>query len=260
MVLELASPQSWKELSEKQLVYISRLMTGRQLSPEELQTCAFVRLAGIRVHHRHSGSWLCKHGKRLFTLSPEQVLSFSRQFAWLTSGIGEVTPLSAMEGFPHVNARLQETPFKQYLACENNYQAFIHTKNEDFLRRLAACFYCVDGLEFSDGRAIENARKFDKTPFHILYTVFLWYYGLKSVFRQHFPCLFRKVESVMEDGQPRAPDMRGQIDGMIRALTGGDITKTGAVAATETWTALAELNAKAREYRELEASMNRYKK
>jgi hypothetical protein len=72
-----------------------------------------------------------------------------------------------MEGFPHVNARLQETPFKRYPACENSYRAFIHTKNEDFLWRLDACFYCVDGLEFSDGRAIENARKFDKMPFHL---------------------------------------------------------------------------------------------
>jgi hypothetical protein len=29
---------------------------------------------------------------------------------------------------------------------------------------------------------------------------------------------------------------------------------------TDTWTALAELNAKAREYKELEARMNKYKK
>jgi hypothetical protein len=99
--LNLHPRNPWKELSEKQPVYISRLMTGRQLSPE-------------------------------------QELSFSRQSAWLTSGIGEVTPLSTMEGFPHVNARLQETPFKRYPACENSYRAFIRTKNADFLRRPAA--------------------------------------------------------------------------------------------------------------------------
>jgi hypothetical protein len=64
----------------------------------------------------------------------------------------------------------------------------------------------------------------------------------------------------MEDDQSRAPDMRGQIDGMIRALTGGDIIKTGAVTVMETWTALAGLNAKACEYRELEAGINGYEK
>jgi hypothetical protein len=64
----------------------------------------------------------------------------------------------------------------------------------------------------------------------------------------------------MEDDQSRAPDMRGQIDGMIQALTGGDIIKTGAVAVMETWTAPAGLNAKAREYGELEVCMNGYEK
>jgi hypothetical protein len=260
MILDLTAPKSWKELSEKQLVYISWLMTNRQLSPAELHTYAFVRLTGIRIRHRHSGYCLCEYQKRLFTLSPEQILSFSQQFAWLTSGIGEITPLAAMNGFPHVDARLQNTPFKQYLACENNYQAYIHTKNILYLHRLAACFYDTDGLGFSDSRAVENAGKFAKMPFHILHTVFLWYYGLKSVYQQHFPYFFQKTETILEDEKPQAPDMREQINGMIRTLTGGDVTKTGAIVETDTWTALAELNAKAREYKELEARMNKYKK
>jgi hypothetical protein len=46
---------------------------------------------------------------------------------------------------------------------------------------------------------------------------------------------------------------------MIRALAGGDITKTGAVAGTETWTAPSGLNTKACEYRELKAGINGYK-
>jgi hypothetical protein len=260
MVLDLTTPKSWKELSERQLIYIGWLMTNRQLSPTELQTHAFVRFTGIRIRHRHSGYWLCEHKKRLFTLSPEQIFSFSRQFTWLTSGIGEITPLATLKGFSHVDVRLRNTPFKQYFACENNYQAFIHTKNTDFLQRLAACFYDVDGLEFSDERAIKNAGKFDKVPFHILHTVFLWYYGLKSVFQQHFPYFFQKVESIMEDDWPQAPNMREQINNMIRTLTGGDVTKTRAIADTDTWAALAELNAKAREYKELETRMNKYKK
>jgi hypothetical protein len=46
--------------------------------------------------------------------------------------------------------------------------------------------------------------------------------------------------------------MRKQIDNMIRTLTGGDVTKTEAIYTVDTWTALAELDAKALEYKELE--------
>jgi hypothetical protein len=248
----LTAPKSWKELTEKQLIYISWLMTSRQLTMAELQTYAFVRLTGIRVRHQHSGYWLCEHGKRCFTLSPEQILSFSRQFQWLTTGIGEISPLAKLKGWSHVNNRLEDTPLKQYLACENNYQAYIHTKNPVYLRRLAACFYRPPyALDFSDAAAIENSDWFRRVPFHIMHTVFLWYYGLKSVLHQNFPYFLQKVETILEDEKPEAPNMREQINNIIRALSGGDVTKTGAIMDTETWTALAELNAKAREYREL---------
>ena len=42
------------------------------------------------------------------------------------------------------------------------------------------------------------------------------------------------------------------MNAQIRALTGGDITKEKAVLAMDTWRALTELDAKARDYEELE--------
>ncbi|MDR2086836.1 MAG: hypothetical protein LBP72_06635 [Dysgonamonadaceae bacterium] len=258
MELDLTAPRSWKELSPGQLIYISWLMTSRQLTKEELHTCAFVRFTGIQVLHKKAGYWLCYHRKRYFTLSPEQALFFCRKFAWLTDSIGEVTPLPKLKGVAHHDARLRGLPFIQYISCESYYQAFIHTKDEKYLNCLIASFYLGEE-KFDDRLTQERAVRFQKLPFHIRHTVFLWYYGLKSVFQTQFPYLFQKVEYAAEE-EPQAPDMRGQINSMVRSLTGGDITKTDAIYQIDTWTALAELNAKALEYKEMENRMKKYKK
>jgi hypothetical protein len=255
--VNLSAPRSWKELSAKQLVYVSWLMTHKPLTKEELHTYAFVRFSGIQVFHEHGGYWLCYYGNRYFTLSPEQALSFSRKFSWLTDAIGEVTPVPTLAGIAHQEPRLRGLPFIQYLACENYYQAFIHTKDEKFLNCLIASFYLGDE-KFDDSRTAERAENFRKISFHVRHTVFLWYYGLKSVFQTNFPYFFQKSESIA-DAEPQAPNMREHINNMVRALTGGDVTKTEAIYQTETWTALAELNAKARENKELEARMKRVK-
>ena len=45
------------------------------------------------------------------------------------------------------------------------------------------------------------------------------------------------------------------MNAQIRALTKGDVTKESEVLALDTWRALTELNAQAREYKELNAKM-----
>jgi hypothetical protein len=51
-----------------------------------------------------------------------------------------------------------------------------------------------------------------------------------------------------------SPDMRAIMDNQIRALTGGDITKEAEVLAMDTWRALTELNAKAKEAEDFKKS------
>jgi hypothetical protein len=254
--LRLTVPQSWKELSPRQLKFVSYLMTGMQLSPDELRTHAFFGFAGIQVVEKESDGWMCRYNKQTFLLSVADVHAFSSQLLWLTSGIGEVTPLPGLAGLAHVHPRLCDTPFRQYLACENYYQQYIFTQNRQALQCLAACSY-TGGLEFDDSRTADHADIFKYLPSHVLHTVFLWYAGLKTVFQKHFPCLFRPAEVV---GEAQAPNMREHVGNMIRVLTGGDVTKTEAVANTETWAALLELNAKARESEELKNRMAKMRK
>ncbi|GAP73086.1 hypothetical protein SAMD00024442_6_50 [Candidatus Symbiothrix dinenymphae] len=256
--VELTAPRSWSELTPRELLYVSWLMTNMKLTPAEFQAYAFVRFTGITVKNQAAKAWRCRLGKTRFNLSPEQVLSFCKQMEYLTTGIDRITPLPILQNRIHVNDLLYGVPFNQYLFCENNYQAFIHTKEPLYLQRLAAGFYTNDD-EYTETNALAAAKEFAEVPFYELHTVFLWYYGLKSVFQKRFPHFFQKVERILEDDEPQAPNFGEQSDNMVRALTGGDITKNAQVYASNTWDALAELDAKAKENKELEARMNKLK-
>ncbi|MDR2913430.1 MAG: hypothetical protein LBV74_01110 [Tannerella sp.] len=254
--LHLTVPTSWKELSPRQLKFISYLMTEMQLSADELLTHAFIGLAGIKVLKQDTYGYVFSHKRRYFILSVAEFYEFTRKVQWITGGVSEVTPLSELAGVKHVHPRLCDTPFNRYLACENYYQQYIFTQNIQALQCLAACFY-AGKKEFDDSQTLNNSEKFADLPVHVLHTVFLWYAGLKTVFQKQFSYLFRPAEAV---GEAQAPNMREHIDNMIRALTGGDVTKTEAVANTETWTAFSELNAKARESEELKNRMAKMRK
>jgi hypothetical protein len=258
MQLNLTAPRSWQELTPKQLLYLSWLLTQNDFSVTSLHCLAFVRLTGIRILGESEDGWLCRYGRRIFTLSAEQSASFSKQFAWITSPSGEVTPPYLMAKMTHVDTRLNMTPLKQYLSLENYYQAFIFTHDEYHLSCLCAAFY-TGGMKFNDNRTAERSKAFAPLPLHVRYTVFLWYYHLKGVLEEFFPHFLERAKTILEDEAPSFPNMRLVIDNMIRALTGGDVTKAEAVYMTDTWTALAELDAKALEYKEYEKRMNKLK-
>ena len=77
--------------------------------------------------------------------------------------------------------------------------------------------------------------------------------GLKTAYTQLFPDLFSRTAPTGNN----QPDMRELMLAEIRALTGGDVTKNKAVLHADTMDALAELNAKAREAREMNEHLNK---
>lgn len=79
--------------------------------------------------------------------------------------------------------------------------------------------------------------------------------GLKTAYTQLFPDLFSRTAPTGNN----QPDMRELMLAEIRALTGGDVTKNEAVLHADTMDALAELNAKAREAREMNEHLNKSK-
>ena len=253
--IELTIPDNLKALSERQLLFYSFLLLNGNTEIEILTKC-FCRFANISIEKTPiAGTWVATHQKDVFYLKDWEVHSFVHRLDFLINGAYEITPIRKMASQKHVNPRLQGTPFKQYLACENYYQAFIHTRNEHHLRCLAAAFY-TNGRPFADSETALRAAKFKKVAPESLYTVFMWYSGLKAALSRFFPHFFENTQS---SNELPAVNMRDQINGMLRALHGGDITKLDDVQNTETWQALSELDAKAREAQEMENQLNSIK-
>ena len=110
-----------------------------------------------------------------------------------------------------------------------------------------------------DGRKVESilVRDVEKdTNFTTLdgverISVMYWWASLKNYFNAEFKYFFNGLP----DGSSSSltgEQVKAAMNAQIRALTGGDITKEKEVLAMDTWRALTELDAKARDYQELE--------
>lgn len=253
--INLTAPRYWNELNEKQLKYASWLLQQGGMSEVQIWTYAFVRFTGLKVVLTYGDDMaIYKKKRKRFILSSEQTHTFAKQFKFLTTGIEEINPLKKMARLRASDSRLRGVPFAQYLACENYYQAYIFTQKEEYLNKLCASFYLKGA--FDDAHTEKMAKRFRKVPIHVRHTVFLWFSGLKKVLRAQFKNYFVEV-GLAEDETPAAPNMRKQIEQIMRTLSGGDVTKVKDIYHVETWTALAELDAKAHEYRIMQSKMKK---
>lgn len=251
--------RSWKELTTNQLQYVSTLMLHENTATE-IHTKCFLYFAGIKVLENYkSGIWYCKHGITRFTIRNYEVQYFANRLSFLTDAITEVNPLSEIAGYKHINPRFEGCPFKQWMAAENYYQAFLYTKNMDYLNCLCAVIYS-DGRDFSDDETTHFASKFSKASESDRFTVFLLYSGFKNTLTNEFKFFFKKVNATATDNEkPKVPKMREHFNNIITTLNGGDITKTESVLNSECWMAFDMLNRKAQENQEMERRLRKMK-
>lgn len=81
--------------------------------------------------------------------------------------------------------------------------------------------------------------------------------ALKDLFARQFPEFFQSAGPAYDGNLlgTTPSTVEASMNAQIRALTKGDVTKESEVLALDTWRALIELNAQAREYKELNAKM-----
>ncbi len=162
-------------------------------------------------------------------------LEFLRQFAPLPVRITKIGRATAIE------ADFQGVPFSTFISADNYYQGFLHTKNEALLKDLATLLYP------------KVKSRHLTTP--LLLNAFYWFSSLKHYFARLFPHFLQPMSSSSEDLLGYAPPigevLRTAMNAQIRALTGGDITKEEAVLSMDTWRALTELDAKAKEVEDI---------
>lgn len=242
--MNIVTPKRWADLNEDQLIYVSGLLMSSR-TEYEIALYAFIRCSGIDIEKHTGEKAVVRIGKRYAEMDKELFMQGAGAMQWITQSLIGFEPLRSLAGGTPCDSALEGVEFEKYIACENWYQAYLATRNTDYLCELAGELY---------GCASDRMRK--ESP-ERLFTAFLWYGGIKQRLAKEFPHYFRKVQPGTSAGE--GMKMREMIFATMRALTGGDITKTESVLKADTWSALYELDSKAHETMEMEARINKMK-
>ena len=228
-------PQGWHELPNKQLRYVYQLISS-EYATDEIKTLCLLQCNGTKVIGKQdSGSCLLKKGKILFEVTSLTLAELLPHLDWLGSIPTVPVRLSKINRQHALPADSSEVPFETFIICDNLYQCNLQTQNEDLFDQLGATLY---------------GKSMAFKPY-----IFYWFAALKDTFSRKFPDFFQPISAATGGNLlgSSAPSVEDAMNAQIRALTKGDVTKEKEVLALDTHRALTELNAQAREYKELNA-------
>ena len=238
-MLKISTPKSWQELTPPQLRYILTLQ-AQGIPSGTIQVSAFLHFAGLKIYKTEGDSLRLRAGMKVYRVKASDIAMAAMALDFITDPPTYPQLLPELGGKQAKDAELHGVPFAHYLQIENYMQQYLRTKDATLLTPVLALLY--------EGNLQEN--DIDDTA---RYMVLHWYNGLKPFLAATFSDLFRPVAGA----EGEEPDLQEIMLAQIRALTGGDVTKEEQVLNVDTWTALAELNAKAREAKEVNKMYNK---
>lgn len=237
----LILPTSWHELTDKQLLLVYDLF-ARDLSAAEVKTLCLVKWNRLKVLASLPDKRFIvkKKGEPEVALSARQVQQATSVLDFLDSFSPMPVRISHIGRHRAIAADFEKVPFEQYLYVDNLFQGYLNTQQEHLLIQMAQVLYAND--------------KVKPTSAHLV-GIFYWMASLKQYFAQMFNNFYKPVGG---DGNGSLGDeqadifrkLRDNTNAQIRALTGGDITKEATIMKMDTWRALTELDAKAKEAEE----------
>lgn len=234
-------PQSWNDMSDKQLRYVYQLMAS-DFAIDEVKTFFLLKWSGAKLIGRQdSGAYLMKFGKTLFEVTPLTLAELLTNLDWLGQPPTSPVRLSKLNRRSALPADFQGVPFETFIVCDNYYQGYLQTSQDYLLDEIGRVCYQDEKLKFLPWQRI---------------SILFWIIALKELFARQFPDFFQPAGA--SDGNllgATPASVEASMNAQIRALTKGDVTKESEVLALDTWRALTELNAQAREYKELNAKM-----
>ena len=239
----ISLPTDWQQLSDCQLLYFFHLLS-KDIQMEEILTLCLFKWANLSVCCRFKGNTLIKHGKQEAWLSTRQIQSATATLDFLRSFPPFPTRITKIGKATAIAADFQQIPFSTFIAVDNYYQGFLHTKNINILKGAAPLLY-------------PKIKQRKLTTAH-LFGIFYWIASLKQYFARQFRHFFTaspiEPSNLLGNSPNTAEEVKNAMNAQIRALTGGDITKESAVLAMDTWRALTELDAKAKEVEDFKRS------
>lgn len=240
-------PQDWQELGDKQLRYVYELIAAEHTT-DEIKTICLLRWSGTKVIGRQeTGSYILKKGKLLFEVTPVTLAELLPHLDWLGSLPTVPVRISKINRQQALPADFEGVQFETYIICDNLYQGYLSTQNDELLDQLGATLY-GKSMTFKPCERIN---------------IFYWFAALKETLSKKYSDFFQPIAEAATGGNllgSATASVEDAMNAQIRALTKGDITKEAEVLALDTHRALTELNAQAREYKELNSKFNSHGK
>ena len=239
-------PKSWEELTQEQLrAALSLMATGA--AGTSLMTQAFLIFAGLEpdgedIYRNYAGF--------LFKIGVNQITAAALHLEYLTTPPTAAVRLDrAEDGTPcKTGADFEDATFGEFLHTDGLFLMYLNNPgaNADLLAETAIMLY--PGItDAAAASPLMNAN------------IIIWLSGLKKQLAVMYPYLFAAPAAAGYEETPdeTAARSRRATLSMIRALTGGDITKENDILQTAAHSALNELTEKAREAKALEAMKNK---
>ena len=235
-VIDLSVPKSWQELPDKELRFVFRLLNG-SFTLTQVKTRCLLRWAGLHVVRQEGSLFVVRRGKQVFPVSSLQITEAISNLEWLDDFPVYPVRLSRIGFHRAVNADLQNVSFEDFLTLDNLYQGYLQTQKENLLHDMALILYQARFIRLSKEEAT---------------SIFYWFTSVKRYFASLFTHFLGISPSNGENAALSYKQLQDNVNTQIRALTGGDITKDRDVLRMDCWRALTELDAKAKDYDELQ--------
>ena len=234
-VIDVSIPKSWQELNDKELRFVFRLLNSNCSLPQ-LKTQCLLRWADIRVLRREGALFIIRYKKQVFPISALKITEAIQLMEWLVDFPKHPVRLSRIGRHRAVRADLQNVSFEDFLTLDNLYQGYLQTQNKQLLQDMSCILYQSRSIKLKPEEAI---------------SIYYWFTSVKRYFAKLFSHFFVSASDDFGTSLSYA-QIRENMNIQIRALTGGDITKENDVLHMDCWRALTELDAKAKDYEDLQ--------
>ena len=250
--LNITLPERWEQLTEKQLHDWFAMILLYGSSAAAKVACA-LKWSGLRVESCPDGKnpeWTLSKGrlkqKKYYRITESQVGLIASALDWTDRGPARPVRPARIGRRTAVDALFHNVPFGRFIAAESGYQGFLQTRETPPLDVLTDVLY----------QPMEQALTTEQREMARVVAVW-WWQALKSYLTDNFPNLFKPAGDYENDFGPldAARRFRDSINTQMRALTKGDVSKEAEIEKIDTWRALTELDAPARDYEEMKSRM-----
>lgn len=243
MVINFDLPNSWEDLSQKQLKFVFKILASG-VSESQLMSLCLIKWSGLKVLGKSEKKDLYSmvKDKVFFQISPSDLYDVANHLSFLASPPKYPVIINRLGRHKAVSPVLQGLPLERFIFLDALWHSYMDSKNDDLVLDMVSVLY---------GFRPKRLKDFVKVA------VIWWMSSLYSALTRFFPDLFRQsgssdgTGSLSGDSQNYAES----INTLIRALTKGDVCKEKEVMEIEVWRALTELNAQAKEYAEMQSKI-----